>query len=98
MKQHVFIERVASNQKIVSLWGVRLYFSYKSCIAFERGGVGWYNPTYRNHSVTTSKHATQMGCGHFQLAASQADFDARLAAALDSAAIPPSALAAATSA
>ena len=76
------LRNLGANQTCVSLKGVNMYFSYDACIAFDGLGLAYFNPKYRKYSVTTSKHATQMGVKGYVDAASAEAFEAALSAAL----------------
>jgi len=65
------LKQLGANQTTVTLNGVRLWFSYETCIAFDTYGknngaaVECFNPACRKYSKTTSKHATQMGVSRY---------------------------------
>lgn len=83
------LEQPAKNQAIVTVGKVELFFSYRACIAVRAYGgpeyVKLFNPDYRGYSPTTSRHATQLGCSGFPDAASGAEFQAAVSAALQTA-------------
>jgi hypothetical protein len=74
------IRNAGSNQTIIVVNGVNLYFSYEACIAAASpSGFALFNPAYRGYSATTSKHATQMGVKSYRDAADEKDFADRVA-------------------
>lgn len=73
------LEQAGSNQTIVTIGDVEVFFSYAAAIDFRAPGAKAFNPRYRGYSVTTSKHAGQMGVNDYP---DSPDFADRLAEAL----------------
>lgn len=65
-----------TNRAVVSIGGLALYFSYQTCVAFS-GPVSQYQ-SYKRYSNTTSQHKSKMGCGRFETAPSEEEFERAL--------------------
>lgn len=50
---------------IVYVGHIKLYFSYKTLVAYENVYTGEKYQSDVRYSVTTSKHKSLMGCGNF---------------------------------
>jgi len=80
------LDSSAPNQAIVTIGNAELFFSYRALIAVRAmAGHDYlkaFNPDYRGHSATTTKHANAMGCKGFPDAPSAEAFAEIVARAL----------------
>lgn len=79
----ITLDQISNNATVVTIGALDLFFSYNACIAFRLSYPGEYvqtfNPSYRNYSQSTTKHAGQMGCKSFT---DSMTFEADLAVAM----------------
>lgn len=82
----ITLDTTRPNQAILTVGSAELFFSYAACIAVRdtRHGTKAFNPAYRGYSVTTSRHASAMGCKDFPDAATEIGFQQAVQRALDS--------------